>query len=85
MSFLELLLVLWEIAFALWDFCIDGMYSFPPETKVNNSGGKPKVQASRTILVCSPNVQRIHQVGNWLAVSGTVIFFHTDSLYVLGS
>lgn len=45
--------MLWEIALALWDSCIDGMYSFPPETKVNNSGGKPKVQASRTTLVCS--------------------------------
>lgn len=67
--------MLWEIALALWNSCIDGMYSFPPETKVNNSGGKPKVQASRTTLVCSLNVQRIHHVGNWSAVSGTVIFF----------
>lgn len=34
--------MLWEIAFALWGSCIDGMYSFTPETKVNNSEGKPK-------------------------------------------
>lgn len=41
-SFLELLFVLWETAFALWGSCVDGMYSFPPGIKVKNSGGKPK-------------------------------------------
>lgn len=38
--FLELLLVLWEIAFALWGSCIDGIYSFPLGMTENNSGGK---------------------------------------------
>lgn len=39
--------MLWEIAFALWGSCIDGIYSFPLGMKQIILKGNQKVQVSK--------------------------------------
>lgn len=54
--FLELLPALWEIVFALGGSYIDGKYSFPRGTKVNNSGRKWESSGFQDHLAYSPDV-----------------------------
>lgn len=71
MSFLELLFVLWEITFALWGSCVDGMYLFPPGIKVNNSGGKPKSSGFQDHPCLLRRCTENPSLWNWPAVRRT--------------
>lgn len=71
MSFLELLFVLWEITFALWGSCVDGMYLFPPGIKVNNSEGKPKSSGFQDHPCLLPKCTKNPSLWNWPAVRCT--------------